>query len=193
VGNYMQYNAGDLQTLGFPTTLTVAPAQQGQTIAFGPLPNQVFGTPPFTVSATASFGLPVSFCFNHSNHLHRIGRDRNAGGRGHLHDPSNAGRQRHLRAGSAREPELPGDAREPDHYLRATLESGNRRPPFTVGATASSGLPVSFDSRTARVCAVSGTAVAPSAAGACTIQATQRGDADWAAALPVDQSFQVTQ
>ncbi len=32
-----------------------------QTITFGALPNKVLGSPPFTVSATASSGLPVSF------------------------------------------------------------------------------------------------------------------------------------
>jgi hypothetical protein len=31
------------------------------------------------------------------------------------------------------------------------------------------------------------------AAGTCTIQATQAGNANWAAATPVNQSFQVTQ
>jgi hypothetical protein len=57
-------------------------------------------------------------------------------------------------------------------------------PPFAVGATTTSGLTVSFNSQTKAVCAVSGNA--------CTIQATQAGNANHAAATPVDQSFQVT-
>ncbi|MGB7758226.1 MAG: SBBP repeat-containing protein, partial [Bryobacteraceae bacterium] len=65
--------------------------------------------------------------------------------------------------------------------------------PFTIGATASSGLPVSFNSQTTPVCTVSGSQVTLVAVGTCTIQATQAGDSAYAAAPPVDQSFQVTQ
>jgi hypothetical protein len=36
-------------------------AKAGQTISFGSLPNKTFGSPDFSVSATASSGLPVSF------------------------------------------------------------------------------------------------------------------------------------
>ena len=43
--------------------------------------------------------------------------------------------------------------------------------PFTIGATASSGLPVSFASLTTAVCTVSGNTVTIVAAGTCTIQA----------------------
>ena len=64
--------------------------------------------------------------------------------------------------------------------------------PFTLSATASSGLAVSFASTTAPVCTVSGATVTLTAVGTCTIEATQAGNANYAAATPVDQSFQVT-
>ncbi len=64
--------------------------------------------------------------------------------------------------------------------------------PFTVSATASSGLAVSFASTTSTVCTVSGATVTLVAVGTCTIQATQAGNANYAAATPVNQSFQVT-
>jgi ABC-type Fe3+-hydroxamate transport system substrate-binding protein len=63
--------------------------------------------------------------------------------------------------------------------------------PFTVTATASSGLPVTFASTTTAICTVSGNTVTLVAVGRCTIHATQTGDADYAAATPVNQSFQV--
>lgn len=63
---------------------------------------------------------------------------------------------------------------------------------FAVSATASSGLPVSFTSTTVAVCTVSGSTVALVAGGACTIQATQIGNGNYAAAAPVMQSFTVT-
>jgi sugar lactone lactonase YvrE len=63
--------------------------------------------------------------------------------------------------------------------------------PFTVSATASSGLPVSFASLTSAVCTVSVATVTLVSAGTCTIQAMQAGNIDYTAATPVDQSFQV--
>ena len=65
-------------------------------------------------------------------------------------------------------------------------------PPMVLGASASSGLPVSFSSLTGAVCTVSGATVSLIAIGACTIQATQAGNATYLAAPSVTQSFQVT-
>ena len=64
-------------------------------------------------------------------------------------------------------------------------------PPFTVSASASSGLPVSFASNTPLVCMVSGSTVTLVTLGACSITASQTGNADYAAATPVTQSFQI--
>jgi hypothetical protein len=63
--------------------------------------------------------------------------------------------------------------------------------PFTVSATASSGLPVSFNSQTTSVCTVSGSQVTLIAVGTCTVQATQAGNTSYTSATPVNQSFQV--
>ena len=59
----------------------------------------------------------------------------------------------------------------------------------TLHATASSGLPVSYSSTTPTVCTVSGSVVTPKAAGTCTIEAAQAGNADYNPAPPVSQSF----
>ncbi|HET8966247.1 MAG TPA: hypothetical protein VFN20_08530, partial [Candidatus Acidoferrum sp.] len=64
-------------------------------------------------------------------------------------------------------------------------------PDFAISATASSGLPVSFASLTTGVCTVSGSTVHLVSAGACTIQASQSGNAFYNAAFPVSQSFTV--
>jgi large repetitive protein len=65
-------------------------------------------------------------------------------------------------------------------------------PPFTVSATATSGKTVSFHSQTMPICTVSGTTVTLVTSGTCTVQATQAGDATFAAAPFVNRSFQVT-
>ncbi|NDI85202.1 fibronectin type III domain-containing protein [Undibacterium crateris] len=60
-----------------------------------------------------------------------------------------------------------------------------------VTATASSGLPVSFSSVTLPVCTVTGSSVNLIAAGTCTINADQSGNASFTAASQVSRSFTV--
>jgi fibronectin-binding autotransporter adhesin len=64
--------------------------------------------------------------------------------------------------------------------------------PFTVSATASSGLAVTFSSLTPSVCTVSGNTVTLVAGGTCTIAADQAGDASYNPAPQVTRSFTVT-
>jgi hypothetical protein len=63
--------------------------------------------------------------------------------------------------------------------------------PFTITATASSGLAVSFASTTASVCTVSGSTVTIITVGTCSITASQAGNANYVAATPVTQSFTI--
>jgi len=64
---------------------------------------------------------------------------------------------------------------------------------YTATATATSGLPVTFTSTPTSVCTVSGSTVTFVAAGTCTVAADQAGNAAWAAAARVTQSFPVIQ
>jgi subtilase family serine protease len=64
--------------------------------------------------------------------------------------------------------------------------------PFTVSATATSGLTVLFNSQTPATCTVSGTTVTLVAVGTCIVQATQAGNSTYAIAPFVNQPFQVT-
>lgn len=65
-------------------------------------------------------------------------------------------------------------------------------PAFTVAASASSGLPVTFSTTTPSVCSVSGTVVSLLAVGNCTVIADQAGDAFWSRAQQVLRSFVIT-
>ncbi|HET9220935.1 MAG TPA: hypothetical protein VFO07_00440, partial [Roseiflexaceae bacterium] len=62
---------------------------------------------------------------------------------------------------------------------------------FSVGGSASSGLPVSF-SVTSGPCSLSGTSVTISGAGTCVVQASQAGDTNYKAAPSVIRSFTIT-
>jgi hypothetical protein len=64
--------------------------------------------------------------------------------------------------------------------------------PLTLTASASSGLTVSFASQTPMICTVSGTTASLLAAGFCTIAASQAGNAVYAPAPGVSQTFTVT-
>ena len=63
--------------------------------------------------------------------------------------------------------------------------------PLALSATSSSGLPVAFASLTPALCTVAGSSLTLVAAGICTIQATQPGNASYSAAPPVSQSFAI--
>lgn len=62
-------------------------------------------------------------------------------------------------------------------------------PPFTISASASSGLPVTF--AVMGDCALDGTSVSITAAGACTIIAQQSGNESWTFAPDVERSFTI--
>ena len=79
-------------------------------------------------------------------------------------------------------------AQQIDFAPLATHISGE--PDFTIAATASSGLPVSFSASGA--CSVSGTTVHITGVGACSITATQAGDDTYAPADPVTHTFAIT-
>jgi hypothetical protein len=63
---------------------------------------------------------------------------------------------------------------------------------FSLSATSSSGLAVSFSSQNQTVCTVAGNVVSLVASGVCTIAANQSGGAGYTAAPSVTQSFSVT-
>jgi len=64
--------------------------------------------------------------------------------------------------------------------------------PFALTATASSGLAVTFSSQTPAVCTVAGSTVTLVTTGACTLRASQPGDAAFNAAADVERSFAVS-
>jgi len=83
------------------------------------------------------------------------------------------------------------------HYLTQTISFpliGTRTLgslPFTLTATASSGLPVSYESSTTGTCKIDGSIVTILAAGTCTITAEAAGNATYATATGVTHSFAI--
>jgi hypothetical protein len=64
---------------------------------------------------------------------------------------------------------------------------------YTVAATSTSGLPVTFGPAAMSVCTVSGDTVTLTGVGTCTVVATQGGNADYLPATPQSQGIDVLQ
>jgi DNA-binding beta-propeller fold protein YncE len=169
----------------------VTPASQ--TITFGALSKRAFGSAPFTVSATASSGLAVSFASTTSAVCTTSGATVTLAAAGTCTIQATQAGNANYAAATPVSQSFQVTPASQTITFGALSNRAFGSAPFAVAATASSGLAVSFNSQTTKVCGVSGTTVTLLATGACTIQATQAGNANWAAATPVNQSFQVTQ
>ncbi len=166
-----------------------------QSITFAPLPDKVLGDPPFSLSATASSGLPVSFasltpalCTVNGNTITLVSTGTCTI---QATQPGNA----------SFNPAVPviqvfavKSTQKSDQTLTFAKPADKKLndPSFALSATASSGLAVSFISNTPSICIVSGNTVTLLALGTCSITATQDGNAMINPATPVTQSFTVS-
>ena len=177
-----------------PVSQSFQVTKASQTITFGAISSKTFGTSPFTISATASSGLAVSFTSQTTSICTVSGPRVTLVAVGTCTiQATQAGNANYAAATPVNQSFQVTQAKTSQTITFGALSNkvfGN--PPFTVSATASSGLTVSFNSQTTSVCKVSGATVTLTAAGTCTIQATQAGNSTYAAATPVSRSFQVT-
>ncbi len=181
-----------------PSTPSPAPAAKGnQTIAFAKPVDRIFGEGAAALTASASSGLPVTF----NSKTTSICTVSGASGEKVNLLASGTCTIEATQAGDAS-----WNAATPVEQS-FTIAKGNQTIAFakpsgksfsegsiTVEATATSGLPVGFASKTESICATSGIAgetITFLTTGTCTIKATQTGATDWNAATPVEQSFTI--
>jgi hypothetical protein len=162
-------------------------AKSYQTISFGALAGKAFGDPDFSVSATASSGLAVTFSASGSCSV--VGSTVHLTGSGSCTiTASQVGDSTHASA--------------PEVSRTFSIATGNQAitfgalaaktfgdADFAVSANASSGLTVSFAATGS--CTVSGATVHLTAPGSCTVKASQAGNANFNAATDVAQTFTV--
>jgi hypothetical protein len=168
--------------------------QQSQTITFGALSNLALGSAPFTLSATASSGLTVSFASTTTSVCTVSGTTATLVAAGTCTiQATQAGNATYAAATPVSQSFQVTQPSQTSQTITfgSLSDMALGSAPITLSATASSGLPVSFASTTTSVCTVSGSTSTLVAVGTCTIQATQAGNATYAAAAPVSQSFQV--
>lgn len=173
------------------TTLT------SQTISFGSPGNQTLGATALTLTATASSGLSVTVTSSTSTVCGVNGSALNLLGAGTCTlTASQLGNSVYAAATpvtvsfavtAAAGPSLTAQTisfASPGNQMLGTAA------PALV-ATATSNLPVSFASATPSVCSVNGTLLTLNRAGTCTVAANQAGNASYAAATTVSNSFYV--
>jgi lysophospholipase L1-like esterase len=180
-------NTFDLLTVGAGGVY----GSEQQSITFAALPNQEYGTAPFTVSATASSGLTVSFASTTPSVCSVSGSTVSLLSVGTC--TINAAQSGNSTYGAATPVSqsftVSRGAQTISFAALPAVTYGAA--PLSLAATASSALPVSFASTSSSVCTVSGSTVSLLAAGTCTIDASQTGNTDYAAATVVSQSFAV--
>jgi hypothetical protein len=171
-------------------TLTVN--KDDQVITFNALSSKVFGDAPFTVSASASSGLAVIFASSNTAVATVSGSTVTIVGAGSATIiASQAGNVLYNAATPVGQVlEVTKLAQSITFGSLADKVYGDA--PFTVSATASSGLPVTFSSTNTDAATVSGNTVTIVGPGTATIVASQAGDANYAGASDVAQSFNIT-
>jgi Tol biopolymer transport system component len=174
-------------TTSTPVNITVG--MSNQTITFDPIPDKSYGDAPFTVNATASSGLPVSYSIV-SGPATISGNTVTIIGTGSV-------TVRASQAGDANNNAAP-DADLSFNVVKASQTITFNPLPnktygdasFTVSASCSAGLPVSFSIASGPATIV-GSTVTLTGAGTVTVRASQSGNENYNAATDVDQSFTV--
>jgi uncharacterized protein len=169
--------------------LALAPPLTAQTITFAALADRPYSPGATALQATASSGLPVVFSSTTPSVCSVSGAQLTLLNAGLCTVNAN-------QAGSASFAPAPQVARSFTVLQAAQSISFGPLPPLSLGAaavslnaTASSGLPVTWQSLSASVCSVSAQGLLTVlSAGTCTVQATQAGDSRYLAAAPVQQS-----
>jgi pimeloyl-ACP methyl ester carboxylesterase len=174
-----------------PVDMSFNVARADQSIAFAPVADQSASTSPFALTASTSSGLQVYFnivsgpAVIDGNIITILGVGTvvvNAWQPGSANYNAATTVQRSFRV-TAMPQTVTFGALSQQHVGDA---------PFTLSATASSGLPVSY-SVLSGPATISGNAVIITGAGTVTIRASQSGDATYSAAANVDQSFIVAE
>jgi len=174
-----------------PVIRTFTIAKASQTINFAAPANKTYGDAPFAINPTATSGLPVSVASNTPAVCTIAGNTVSivAAGACTL-VASQGGNSNYLAAANVSRTFTVAKANQTISFgALANRPLGS--PPFTVNASATSGLAVTFAGTTPAVCTVNGSTVTLVTQGVCTIRAQQGGNANYNAAPAVNRSFTV--
>jgi hypothetical protein len=188
------YNAAPQAQQSFPV------GKGSQTISFTSTPpvGAVVGGPTYTVTATATSGLPVVFTIDASatSVCTISGSTVSFIGAGTcVIDANQPGNANFNAAPQVQQSVAVGKGAQTISFTSTPPASPAVGGTYVVSATATSGLTVTFTiaAASASVCSISGSTVTFIGTGTCTINANQAGNANYTAAPQVQQSFTVNQ
>jgi hypothetical protein len=173
---------------------TGAPIKQAQVIEFSssiPAAARLHG-PSYTVSASASSGLAVSYSAGTPAVCSLSGATVSFIGVGTCTIIAGQPGDSEYRAAQAQQSFAVGRGAQLIFFTSIAPGAASvGGPPYTVAASASSGLEVTFTSLTPAVCSLQGATASFIGVGTCTIEARQAGDSEWEAAPEAEQSVAV--
>ena len=158
-----------------------------QTITFGPLANKTYGDPDFSVSATASSGLAVSFAA--SGNCMVSGVTVHLTGAGSCTVTASQPGDANYNPARAVSRTFPIAKADQSLSFASLANKTYGDPDFSISGAASSALAISF--APSGNCTVSGAVVHLTGAGSCTITASQGGNANYNSAPDVSQTFAI--
>lgn len=168
----------------------IAVAKIAQTIAFTKPADQTLGAGPVALVATASSGLAVAFASTTPAICSVSGTSATILAAGTCSiSASQAGDGTHAAAPDATQSFVVGKASQTITFTKPADIVFATGATVALAATASSGLAVAFASTTTAVCTVTGSTATIVAPGACTIRASQAGNASYNAAPDVTHTF----
>lgn len=177
-----------------PAQIEIDIAKADQTISFGALSDKQEGDPDFSLSATASSGLTVSYSSSDAlvatvsgNMVHIVGPGTvtitaSQAGDANYNAATSVDQSFNVTSGQLQDQTISFGPLSPVTYGDAD---------FTLTATASSGLPVTYTSSDPSVATVSGNTIHINMPGMATVTARQAGDGTYNPAPDVEQSLVV--
>jgi sugar lactone lactonase YvrE len=172
-------SAQTVQLSGFALSL--------QTITFPVIPTQTFGSGPIPLNATASSGLPVSYAVTSGAATVNGNMLTITGASSVTVQASQSGNNNYAPATSVAQTFTVNQAAQTITFTQNSPAYAPYGSSFTVAATASSGLAVSFTS--AGACGQAGTTFTiTNGSGICTVMASQPGNSNYSAAQVVTES-----
>lgn len=162
-----------------------------QTITFANLPGRTMGDAPFALTATSSSGLPVTYAS--SNEMVSVidGNTVALTGRGQTTIKASQPGNRNYEAAPDQQQTLVVDGRNQVIEFAALREKIFGEESFTLSATATSSLPVTYQSSEPSVASISGNTVTLKGAGTTIITAMQEGNHEYNPAAAVVQTLVV--
>ncbi|CAB4885358.1 unannotated protein [freshwater metagenome] len=176
---------------GFTASSSVAVRKAAQTITFSPPTSLTRAQSPYTLGASSSSGLPVVFTSSTTTTCTVSGSALSVVAAGTCTVTAAQAGDAAWSPATLTKSITVTKAAQTITFTAPTSLMG-LPPSYTLSATGSSSLPVTFTASPSAVCTVSGTTLRPVSSGNCSVTASQSGSTTYASATPVTRSISIT-